>query len=241
MIDYKPARLRRLAAFLADLYIALIPCFVMLFASTLLPGAIRAYVLFGLMFLGLGLWYCRDYLWGGRSPGKRLAGLSVVDRSSGAPAAGRQLIIKNLFTFLASFDGLVLLLSGKSIAERVTGTAVVRDKVSSPLVGKRFIKVGAGALVLGLILGGVVSFALNAAMGNESYAVSYTYLTESDTFARQEDAGTEPVLVGFSDSTHGTARSQSYTFETDSHVYTVVCHPDGDGTWTVCGDCTEFE
>lgn len=241
MIDCTPARLRRLAAFLADIYIALIPCFVMLFASTLLPGAIRAYVLFGFMFLCLGLWYCRDYLWGGRSPGKRLLGLSVVDRASGAPATGRQLLIKNLFTFLASFDGLVLLLSGKSIAERVTGTAVVRDKVSSPLEGKRFIKVGAGALVLGLILGSVVSFALNAAKDNESYAVSYAYLTESDTFARQEDAGTEPVLVGFSDNTHGTARSQSYTFETDSHVYTVVCHPDGDGTWAVCSECTEFE
>ena len=171
MIDYKPARFRRLIAMIADFYIMLMPCFVMLFAAALLPAGVQTYVLFISLFLCLGLWYGRDYLFGGRSPGKRLFGLSVVDRATGAPATGKQLIAKDLFTFLASIDGLVLLFSGRSIAERVTGTAVVRGKVSTPLMAKRFLKVGAVALVVGLLFGGVISFALNAAKENVYYKV----------------------------------------------------------------------
>lgn len=241
MNEFKPVRALRLAAFVVDWHLTVIPAFVFLFASELLPATIQPYAMFVGIFCCFGLYFFRDYLFGGRSPGKRLVGLSVVDRSTGLPATGKQLLIKNLFTWLVSIDGLVLLLSGKSLAERATDTAVVQGEAAAPLVWKRFLKVEAVAAALGLILSGAVSFGLNAAKDNESYAISYAWLTESNTFARQEEDGAEPVLVGFTHSTHGTREIQSYTFETDSHVYTVVCHPDDNGAWAVCGDCTEFE
>ena len=53
MIDYKPARFRRLIAMIADFYIMLMPCFVMLFAAALLPAGVQTYVLFISLFLCL--------------------------------------------------------------------------------------------------------------------------------------------------------------------------------------------
>lgn len=235
MLDYTPARLPRLLAFFLDMSLLPVFAFAALAIGELLPGDFVFFVLGIVVFSFLAVLYCRDWLLGGRSIGKRLCGLSVVDRATGGPAAGKQLLLKGLCYMVLPFDAFVLLLTGRSVGERISGTAVVRRKVSGPIVPARFWKVAAVAAAAGLLLGGIISFALNAAKENESYALSLNYLTDSISFDG------EPTLTGFSSTIHGTKRSHSYTFSTDAGTFTVTCHPDGDGTWTVCEECTDLE
>ena len=124
------------------------------------------------------------------------------------------------------------LLGGRSVGERISGTAVVRGKVSGPIVAKRFVKVAAVAAAVGLISGGIITFSLNAAKQIESYALSLGYLTDNVSFEG------DPSLTGFSASTHGTERTHSYTFSTGSGYFTITCHPDSEGAWAVCEECT---
>ena len=236
MTTHKPARFHRLGAIIVDAHAMLIPMILVLFVIELLPLDANG---FG-TFLCVGFLYCRDYLLGGRSLGKRLFGLSVVDRATGAPATGKQMLVKDLLLILGPFEAFVLLLTGTSIGERISGTAVVRDKVSGPIMKRRFWKVAAVAAVLGLLMAGVIQLGLNAAKQNESYTLAYDHLTGSSTFAAQEPEDASVTLTGFSYTTHGLETSHHYTFETDRHTYTVTCHPVGDG-WAVCGECTEFD
>lgn len=240
MTTYKPARARRFGAILIDAHMMLIPAILVIFIAELLPAQTNAFAACFGAFLCVGSLYCRDYLLGGRSLGKRLFDLSVVDGATGAPATGKQLLLKDLCLFLGPFEVLVLLLTGRSIGERCSGTAVVHDRIPGPIVPKRFAKVAAAAAALGLLMAGVITMSLNAAMKNESYALAHAYLTESSTFAAQEEPGAQVTLVGFSSTTHGTEASHHYTFETKEHVYVVTCHPEGDG-WAVCEECTELE
>lgn len=240
MTTDKPARFRRLGAVIVDFYSMLLSVLPLFFAAELLPPAGDAVLgCFGSFFC-IGCLYCRDYLLGGRSLGKRLFGLSVVDGAGGAPATGKQLLVKDLCLILGPFEAIALLVTGRSIGERLSGTAVVRDRIPGPIEPKRFAKVAAAAAVLGLVMVAVISMGLNAAMKNESYALAHAYLTESTTFAVQEAPDAQPVLVGFSSTTHGTEASHHYTFETEDHTYTVTCHP-GEGGWAVCEECTELE
>lgn len=240
MTTYKPARLHRLGAIIVDVHGMLIPAILVLFVIELLPLEANAFAACFGTFLCVGFLYCRDYLLGGRSLGKRLFGLSVVDLATGGPATGKQLLVKDLLLILGPFEAFVLLLTGRSIGERASGTAVVPDRISSPMVMKRFGKVAASAAVLGLLMAGVIQLGLNAAKQNESYTLAYDHLTGSSTFAAQEPEGAEITLTGFSATTHGLEPSHHYTFETNRHTYTVTCHPEGDG-WAVCGECTEFD
>lgn len=234
MPDYKPARLRRLAAFAVDSALMPLVMFVTIAVCSLLPENAFALAIGVAVFLCLSAVYCRDYLLSGRSIGKRLFGLSVVDSATGLPATGKQLILKGLCFMIAPLDAMRLVLTGRSAGERISGTAVVRGNVSGPIEAKRFLKVAAVAAAVGLLLGCVISFALNAAKDNESYAISLDYLTEHAEF--EGDAS----LTGFSATIHGTEQSHSYTFSTSSGYYTVTCHPDPEGVWAVCGECTEL-
>lgn len=235
MSECKPARPRRLAAFAVDMALMPLVVFVTIAVCSLLPENAYALAIGVAAFLCLSAVYCRDYLLGGRSIGKRLCGLSVVDSATGLPATGKQLILKGLCFMIVPFDAMLLLLTGRSAGERISGTAVVRGNVSGPMEAKRFLKIAAVAAAVGLLLGGIILFALNAAKNNESYAISLDYLTQ-----RAEFEG-EASLTGFSATIHGTEQSHSYTFSTGSGYYTVTCHPDPEGVWAVCEECTELQ
>ena len=94
MYEYKPARFRRFLAWILDWVVCgLIPwCLVgipdLLGVSSfsLAPLGIAAALGFFASFL------CRDYLLGGRSIGKRLLGLTVVDRQTGEVLTGGKLV-----------------------------------------------------------------------------------------------------------------------------------------------------
>ena len=241
MYEHKPARFRRLIAFLIDFHATIFWGFFVVFAGMLLlPFGMIYFAMVCCVFCA-GSLYVRDWLLGGRSIGKRACGLSVVDRATGRPATGKQLLIKDLCCMVLPFDGLVLLLTGRSIGERISCTAVIQEKLPAPLVKKRFVKFAAVTVVLGLLMGFTASYGVDQSKKNESYALAQTYLIESETFAAREKEGIRPTLTVFASKTVNGQTTHQYTFDTRIHYYVVTCHLQEDGTWAVCDECTDFD
>lgn len=241
MPEHKPARLRRMTAFLVDLYGSVTLAFIVAFLGVLLFPALEIYVAMFCAIFAIGYLYCRDWLLSGRSIGKRLCGLSVVDLGTNLPAAGKQLLLKNLCYFILPFDALGLVLTGRSIGERISRTAVIVEKIPAPIEKKRFVRLAAVAAVLGLVFGFAASIGMNQAKKNESYALAHDYLIQSETFASQERENTRITLTGFSSIKSDTGHTHEYTFDIRFHSYVVTCHLQEDGTWAVCTECTDFD
>ena len=99
MPEYKPARFRRMLAWFLDLGICLmLPG--RLVTSLPLSATVQIFAAAFAIFGGFAAFLCRDYLLGGRSIGKRIFGLSVVDRQTGEAVTGGRLVLRNLFLFL---------------------------------------------------------------------------------------------------------------------------------------------
>ncbi len=243
MTVYKPARFRRFLAWILDWAV----CSLIPFGSLMLLdlfGITPTFLVFPLVFGCFAAFICRDWLLGGRSIGKRILGLTVVDCQTGEPVTGGKLVLRNLFLFLYPVDGGFLLFSGKSLGERVTDTAVIRSRQRCRLRVKPFLIVTAVVLAISLPFSALMYFLMNYAQGTESYQICYSYLVESDAFAAQ-GAGEEDVsMTGFSQRTElgpdGPETICAYTFRVEGTTYTVTCHPSGE-SWAVCGECTEFE
>lgn len=71
----------------------------------------------------------RDLIFGGRSLGKRMLGLTVIDRRTGGKTTCIQQIIRNIFSiFLMQIDVVVMFIRGESIGDTLAHTAVVLKK-----------------------------------------------------------------------------------------------------------------
>ena len=243
MPEFKPARFRRFLAWGVDWAVCtMIPFGIMLLMELLdisptylaIPGVIGCFAAF----------LCRDYLLGGRSIGKRILGLSVVDKQTGEAVTGGRLVLRNLFLFLYPVDGGFLLFSGRSLGERTTDTRVIRARNRCEVRAKPFLIVIAIVLAISLPFGGLMYFVTNYAQSTESYQVCYQYLLESETFAALDADADDISMSGFSRRTEvrpqGLHTVCTYTFWVDGTSYNVTCHPSGE-SWAVCGECTEFD
>ncbi len=157
-----------------------------------------------LMLLFPVLFVLRDVLMKGRSPGKRITGLVVIDKSTGELAKASKQLVKNLFLFAVHIDAIFLLVSGKSIGDRVANTVVIlkkdfentdsppsvsnTQKINSyvapkPLTTKRIVlTVCVIALVIALFVTfvfGLVTTLLNQQKNTEEYHLAYHYLLEN--------------------------------------------------------------
>ena len=91
MHTYKPARFRRLLAWGLDW----MRCWLFPFGTVMLLdllGITPTYLIFPLVLGSFAGFLCRDWLLGGRSVGKRILGLTVMDRQTGAPLTGGKLV-----------------------------------------------------------------------------------------------------------------------------------------------------
>ncbi len=70
----------------------------------------------------------RDFMFGGRSLGKRMLGLVILDIKTATKPKLHKTVLRDLFFFLFQIDGVVLLASGKSIGDYVAHTVVVNKK-----------------------------------------------------------------------------------------------------------------
>ena len=243
MPEYKPARFRRMLAWFLDMALC-----------TSLPGRLVAILplsanvqIFATAFVAIGgfaAFLCRDYLLGGRSIGKRLLGLSVVDKQTGEAVTGGRLVLRNLFLFLYPVDGGFLLFSGRSLGERTTNTRVIRARNHCEVRAKPFLIVGSIAAAVALAFGGLIFGALKLVQGTEGYAVCYDYLVQSESFTAQGADEDRIGLAGFSQNTTFQdglpVTTATYTFNVDGVAYAITCHPGEEG-WAVCGECTGFD
>lgn len=243
MQQFKPARFRRLLAWIVDMTLCMgLPgrLAVALPLSGEAFGIVGAFVVVG----GFAAFLCRDYLLGGRSIGKRIFGLSVVDKNTGEPVTGGRLVLRNLFLFLYPVDGGFLLFSGRSLSERTSYTRVIRARNRCEVRAKPFLIVGSIVVAIALAFGGLIFALMKISQGSESYAVCYDYLVQSEAFAAQGADPDKIGMTGFSQKTTIQAGTPvtiaTYTFRVEGVTYDVTCHP-SDGNWAVCDECTDFD
>lgn len=247
MPAYKPARFRRLIAFGIDLGLSYLLILPLLGFIEILPTMVVMFVGPFCVFGFFGLLFGRDYLFCGRSIGKRIMGLAVVDRKTGAIASAPQLVKKNRFLFVYPLDGAALLFSGRSLGERATGTAVIRSREPVPFVDKTRLRKAVAviaAIATGFWL--IMGVATAVLKKSEGYQTACRYLLASESFARSGTEEDDIDITSFSGSSSRNAAgipvgTNEYTFRVGTDSYTVICHPDENGTWQVCDECTNFE
>ena len=242
MQEYKPARFRRILAWILDWGVCtLLPLGVLRILELL--GITPTYVIFPIVIGCFAAVLCRDWLLGGRSIGKRIMGLTVVDQQTGAGVTDARLVLRNILLFFYPVDGGFLLFSGRSLGDRIASCLVIRSRQRRPLRLKPFVIVTAIILAISVPFCGLMYALMGIAQKSESYQLAHDYLAQSETLADQGADAEDITMTGFSQRTElkpeGSQTIHTYTFRADGKTYTVTCHPDGDG-WAVCDECTGF-
>ena len=110
--------------------------------KSLTSHELSTHPLFILAFLCLFLFFTvgfmmRDVIFCGRSLGKRMLGLVVLDKQSGKKPKFWQRAVRNLFLQVYAFDAILLLASGSTIGDRCARTMVVPQKALARLQRER--------------------------------------------------------------------------------------------------------
>ena len=130
-------RIKRLIAVILDWNFSLLPGFLIaLIGSRAMEqgknGLVFLIVGFVLAFGGVALFVLRDAAFGGRSIGKRMLGLHVLDAETRLPVKGQRAALKNLpnvVSVLLPVDALLLLLAnGGTLGERLSKTVVLSGR-----------------------------------------------------------------------------------------------------------------
>ena len=75
----------------------------------------------------------RDLIFGGRSLGKRILGLTVLDKRTGQVPKKSSLLSRNIFLLIFHIDAVVMFITGLTLGDRAAHTVVVRKKdLTSP-------------------------------------------------------------------------------------------------------------
>lgn len=270
-------KIRRIFAYLADTFIFGAATFVLLLSAVLislavtdnkLSGAVASVVSAMLIAIVLSvLFVFRDFTFGGRSLGKRIFGLTVIDARTAEKSAVYQRIFRAIFQ-LSFIDVVLLIISGRTVGDRVASTLVVSKREHEAKVepilthdGKELYDIPkekkkdrtgiAVAFVIAVIAGILMTLAsafmayrltLEEAKKAEAYEVAYTYLTESDAFLKSGSTEENLRLSGYSItySYESDELECIYTFFTEDELYDVVLHLGGNSEWYVCQICTDF-
>ena len=156
----------------------------------------------------------RDLIFGGRSLGKRILGLTVLDKKTGEAPKKSALFVRNLFFFLYQIDGVIMLVTGLTLGDRAAGTVVIRKKdldlsrevdVPTPSVERinRYVtdekeraKSNKRQAVMWICLAAVAAIlfigslliiilsSLNDTKDTEEYQLAYSYVIESEAWKK---------------------------------------------------------
>ncbi len=252
-MENKSNRTRRVLAFLTDFMVGYIPYVLATFVLWLpVPGNIALLIVLIVMIAFFVTFLLRDYLFNGRSIGKRIFKLRVVDADTLSTPSSKQLIVKNLFLFLYIFDGLFLIASGRTLSERIVRTIVTREQAANldshdelkGIAKKRVVVAVAVVLCISIFMFLLISTILNAVKKQENYQIACSYLINSNAYAEIQADESQITLIGYSSSTNvdnsdAASTEVIFSFLVQGRQYQVVCHQNGD-MWYVCGDCTTF-
>ena len=125
-------RFRRIIAWIIDWNLSGLPCllYTTIFMNVFKRPSIQS-VGYILIFVLLAFLYpvtfvFRDVIFKGRSIGKRIFRLHVLDKNTNETASTKQRIIRNLFFFICPVDGIILLVTKESIGDKAVNTIVVK-------------------------------------------------------------------------------------------------------------------
>ena len=125
-------RFQRISAWIIDWILSGLPCllyttiFMDVFKRPLFQNIGYILIFMLLVFLYLVTFVFRDVIFKGRSIGKRIFGLYVLDKNTNEPASIKQRIIRNLFFFIYPVDGIILIVTKESIGDKAVNTTVVK-------------------------------------------------------------------------------------------------------------------
>ena len=227
-----------------------------------------------LITLGIILLYpicfiLRDFIMNGRSLGKRITGLVIIDTITGEKAKVGQRIVRNVFLMIMQVDVIVMLVSGYSIGDKVAHTAVIPKKSLYPSHNQaiaeeindyakprkrntgKIVIIITSAIFAAIVLFFVFVFTVTTKMiesqkQTEQYKLAYTYFAESELFKKTKKNEDSIRLSAYSsysstDKNGKPYKSIEYEFTIDlMHSANVTCHYE-DGKWYVCQDCTKFK
>jgi len=203
--------------------------------------------------IGLLCFILRDAF--GRSLGKRIMKLEILDRKTGKKTKVSQRIVRNIFFIIVWIDGIVMLTSGQSIGDTVAVTAVVSTKTPKPAdiakinsyeapkeatPGKKSKRVLTIICVSLAIFIGIIFITLEGEKDTPEYQAAYEYFISSEAFEKSGASENEIVFTSYNH--NGTEENAivTYTFTARFKQYPVVCHIEN-GVFSVCEDCTEFD
>ena len=136
MLSGKTFRWRRIGAFLIDMAIAMTPFLIYdaAFGEKLLYPTTENTIYICMLFLmgfSFAAWcplslIFRDVMMKGRSIGKRVFGLITVRAVDGTPAPTGIKILRGLLVYIFFIDVFMLLITGRSLTDRITRTTVVK-------------------------------------------------------------------------------------------------------------------
>ena len=259
-------RIKRIFAFLIDWYIILIPSalitpYITFFLNKHFEGNPWVdFVSFFVFLLPLGAFLLKDVVCKGRSAGKRVFGLYIYDQKTLKQADNKQCILKNLFLFLCVFDAVLLLVTGKTLGDRLAGTVVTSEQDiealsqetehNAPATAKAKAKRGLSVLAIivacFLALFGLTQLILNQQKDTEEYKIAYRYFTESQAFEKLNVDESKIRFNKYSRNTTTSPKDNSVTqtaeigFVVNSKSFVVVCHKEND-LWVICDECTSFK
>lgn len=124
--------MRRIFAWIIDWNLSGVPTivYVLLFSEYFArPSLQNAGLVLGLLFFVMlfpVILVFRDVIFAGRSIGKRIFGLHIIDKRTNEPVSVGKRIIRNLFFFIYPVDGIILLATKESIGDKIAKTIVVK-------------------------------------------------------------------------------------------------------------------
>ena len=205
----------------------------------------------------------RELIFGGRSLGKRITKLEILDQATGRLASKKQRIVRNLFFILCYVDGIIMLVSGRSVGDRVAHTVVVtrsalqakeeqspgqinRYIYSKPNRKKWLLIIPAILIAICVLLTAFANFISNAMESikkSEEYQYAFALLAESEALRQLGASPEEIVFKGFTRDTEtrdGHKRDTlEYRFSVRGQTYWVTFHNENK-SWVLCEECTNF-
>ncbi len=253
-METKTCRIRRILAFVIDWNLSGLPAFLScllllpLVAAEKLP--IPVMILFMISFPVLFLF--RERLFRGRSPGKRLMKLVILDRRTLQPLNPGSLTTRNMMLlFLSGLEALMLITTGSTLGDRAVGALVVREHEipaepprRTPSSGKSALKIVIAVLLVIALFVGIVLAALESVKDEPHYALAHSYLLKSESFGLLDAQPGNIRFTGYeknSSLVDGEREvTATFTFQVKGRIFEVICHGDESG-WYVCEDCTRFQ
>ena len=128
-----PNRIKRMLAFFIDWNVLYLPVVLLMFGLTTIPTltaqpmiGFLVLLMFAMLFGTMALITARDIVFGGRSLGKRIFKLYVVDKKTLEPISAGRRFVRNIFFFLINWLEIILLLvTGETLGDRVAAACVL--------------------------------------------------------------------------------------------------------------------